>query len=80
MTNTFATLRGARMSLTRLNKKDSKKGENLLAVSVEDYNKTGGVTAAQEVEVTSIFGRSCKIRRDQVGGCCDPSTERYWSM
>ena len=34
-----------------------------------------------EVEVRSLMtGNPVKLRRSEVGGPCDPSTERYWSM
>ena len=33
-----------------------------------------------EVEVTSIMGGTVTLRKSEVGGPCDPSTERYWSM
>jgi hypothetical protein len=83
----FNTLRGAKSSLTRLLKKLSTP-EALLndvdsrrAVSIADYAKTGAKTANEMVEVISIMGnKTVKIRRADVGGCCDPSTETYWSM
>lgn len=34
-----------------------------------------------QVEVTNLMsGDKVTIRADQLGGPCDPSTERYWSM
>lgn len=72
----FDTLQGARTALTRMNKAISMTNPiNLVACSREEFN-------AQdiEVEVTNIYGKKCKIRRSQQGGCCDPSTELYWSM
>jgi len=96
VTKYFNTLRGAKISLTRLLKKLSD-AEALLddvdslraalaadieAVSIADYHKTGAKTANEMVEVVSIMGnkKTVKIRRADVGGCCDPSTETYWSM
>lgn len=32
------------------------------------------------VTVKNIYGKECQIRESDRGGCCDPSTERYWSM
>lgn len=75
----FDTLRGAKICFT---KKWKINGEQQLYVvcSVEDYEKTGGVKASEMVTVRSIMGKDVEIRGDQVGSCCDPSTERYWSM
>lgn len=88
VTKYFNTLRGAKISLTRLLKKLSDAEallddvDSLRAVSIADYDKTGAKTANEMVEVVSIMGnkKTVKIRRADVGGCCDPSTETYWSM
>ena len=83
VTKYFNTLRGAKISLTRVEKKFSAEARRLFkAVSIADYNKTGAKTANEMVEVVSIMGnkKTVKIRRDDVGGCCDPSTETHWSM
>ena len=81
VTKYFNTLRGAKGSLTRLANSMKVSTGNLRAVSIADYNKTGAKTADEMVEVVSIMGnKTVKIRRDDVGGCCDPSTETYWSM
>lgn len=33
------------------------------------------------VVVKSLMtGKDVQIRKTEVGGCCDPSTERYWTM
>lgn len=36
----------------------------------------------EEVEVDVLLnpGKKIKIRKSEVGTCCDPSTERYWTM
>ena len=82
VTDYFNTLRGAKGSLTRLANSMKVSTGNLRAVSIADYNKTGAKTADEMVEVVSIMGnkKTVKIRRADVGGCCDPSTETYWSM
>ena len=85
VTKYFNTLRGAKISLTRLLNTPPRyhRGRRTLrAVSIADYNKSGVKTANEMVEVVSIMGnkKTVKIRRDDVGGCCDPSTETYWSM
>ena len=37
--------------------------------------------ADTEVEVINLMsGKPVKIRKSERGGCCDPSTELYWSM
>ena len=81
VTKYFNTLRGAKISLTRV-VNSGLPADELRAVSIADYNKTGAKTANEMVEVVSIMGnkKTVKIRRDDVGGCCDPSTETYWSM
>jgi uncharacterized protein YydD (DUF2326 family) len=68
----FDTLRGAKICFTRM-KYDSK---NFAVMSYEDW-RAGDV----QVEVTNkMSGLPCMIARSRVGSCCDPSTERYWSM
>lgn len=33
------------------------------------------------ITVKSLMtGKEVQIRKTEVGGCCDPSTERYWTM
>lgn len=33
------------------------------------------------ITVKSLMNnKDVQIRKSEVGGCCDPSTERYWSM
>ena len=33
------------------------------------------------VKVKNLMsGKDVMIRKSEVGGCCDPSTERYWTM
>ena len=49
-----------------------------LAVSTIDYFNE---KVDYEVEVKNLMSdKVVKIRRSEVGGPCDPSTERYWSM
>lgn len=44
--------------------------------TVEAYEAEDGM-----VEVKSLMtGAPVMIRKSERGGCCDPSTERYWSM
>ena len=30
--------------------------------------------------INLMSGKPCEIRACEVGTCCDPSTERYWTM
>ena len=75
----FDTVRGARICFTKKYKIGGHK-QMYVACSYAEYAETGGVTANEDVEVTSIFGKKVTIRKVDVGGPCDPSTERYWSM
>lgn len=49
--------------------------EALSVSSDEHFNELDTI-----VEVKSLFGGMVKLRKSEVGGPCDPSTERYWSM
>jgi len=72
----FPTLRGAKISYTRMKDK-----EHLVVCDDEYYGRTGAVTANEMVEVIALFtNKPVMIRRAEVGGVCDPSTERYHSM
>lgn len=72
----FETLRGAKAVATRLNKND---GRNSLWVAMSDIDYEN--TYNPVVSVKSLMtGVEIRIRKSEVGGCCDPSTERYWSM
>ena len=74
----FNTLRGAKISFTR---KWNIFPELVVATNAEyQIAPDGGCLASEMVQVKTIHGNDVAIRRDQVGTCCDPSTERYWSM
>ena len=70
----YKTERSAKANLTKL-KKASKLDDEW---KVMDYARFR--TIEPEVEVTSLNGNKTKIRASDKGCCCDPSTERYWSM
>lgn len=78
----FSTLRGARGVATRLNKKVAMKsskvvGDRFVAMDRAEFDKT----LDPIVTVFNLMsGRPVQIRKSERGGCCDPSTERYWSM
>ena len=79
----YSTERGAKGVATRLNTRvvDAEVGlkettHRYLAMSNEQYN----FYYNPMVETTNILtGQKCMIRKSQVGGCCDPGTERYHS-
>lgn len=53
----------------------AKEGEYVID-TMEAYEAEDGM-----VEVKSLMtGAPVQIRKSERGGCCDPSTERYWSM
>lgn len=73
----YRTIGAARGAFTR---KYSKQPD-LKVCTYDEYKVTGAVFAAELVEVINIIGGNpIMIRRDEVGGCCDPSTERYHCM
>ena len=72
----FSTLKGARIAFAHIDPRD-----HLVVCDDETYGRTGAKTANELVEMTALFtGKLVKIRRADVGGPCDPSTERYHSM
>lgn len=77
----YKTFRGAKAAFTRTGMVND---ENLTVCTMEHYNKTGAIKANEKVVVYSIFDqkheRPIEIRRADVGGACDPSTERYHCM
>ena len=74
---TFPTLRGAKAALTRKYAAQAEK-DGREYVAGEDAEHAALDT---EVEVKSMMnGAPVQILKSQVGTCCDPSTERYWSM
>ena len=53
----------------------------IMLCTYAEYQETGAITANTMVAVTSLrTGKKVGIRRIDRGTCCDPSTERYWSM
>jgi len=75
----YRTFRGAKCAHTRMCKKAD--CPTIVAATMEYYMKTGGIKASQMVTVKNLMtGADTQIRRDEVGGPCDPSMERFWSM
>ncbi len=74
----FKTFRGAKGSFKRTGRDQN---ENLVCSTYERYLKTGGIKAMTPTTVISLqTGKPVQIPLASVGSCCDPSTERYWSM
>lgn len=71
----YRTQRGAKIGCTAMNRN----AKNLTYDVMEEaeFNKkyNGYVTVK-----SMMNGQDVQIRAQDVGGCCDPSTERYWSM
>jgi hypothetical protein len=58
------------------NKINAKRSTTYVVMSQEEFD-----AADELVESTNLIsGKVFKIRKSQLGGCCDPGTERYWSM
>jgi hypothetical protein len=75
-TASYPTERGANIACTKLNKKFGDNGQWVI-LTEQAYEEGHNPM----VEVTNLMsGDTCMIPRSDVGGCCDPSTERYWSM
>jgi len=87
----YDTERGAKAALTRAQKSGSMRYmcsfgygrmnadrvANLAVASSHDFH----TKIDYEVETKNLMsGKTIKIRKSDEGGCCDPSTERYWSM
>ena len=70
---TFPSLKGAKIAFAR---KYKAKYPTAVIDSAEDFNKNEPL-----VESTNLMnGAPIMIPKSQLGGCCDPGTERYWSM
>ncbi len=91
----YDTLGGAKRALTALKKRAAKnpgvhdyvlqEADNFIAASVDDWLMSHAWAYSQElVEVRNIISGDGKkpiwIKRCDVGGPCDPSTERYHTM
>lgn len=70
-----STERGAKISLAAWNRRSGAANYSIMEENEfnEKFNKY--------VTVTNLMsGREVQIRQQDVGGVCDPSTERYWTM
>lgn len=87
----YKSLSGAKAALTRARKSGSMrymcsfgygrmKADRIAKLDVctlsEFVNEKDEWTTVKNL----MSGTEVKIRKSEVGGCCDPSTERYWCM
>ena len=67
--------RGAKISVAAWNRRSN--GFNYDIMEETEFNeKYNGYVTVKNM----MSGKDVQIRAQDVGGCCDPSTERYWSM
>ena len=86
----YDSMRGAKAALTRARKSGSMKYMTSFGygrMKADRVAKLDVCTPSEfaaldyEVEVRNLMsGKMVKIAKSEEGGCCDPSTERYWSM
>jgi len=91
----FDTLGGAKRALTALKKRAAKnptagswvlkEADSFIAATIEDWHKSPAYAYSQElVPVYNIISGDGKkpimLKRCEVGGPCDPTTESYHSM
>lgn len=69
----FQTEKGAKMSLRRRYKE---KYPDAVVMSREEFNRTEPIVETKNL----MTGKTIMIRASEKGTCCDPGTERYWSM
>ena len=71
MVKTYRTHAGARNVATRINKRSK---DFWVAMSYDDFQRHDPI-----VYVTNLMnGGLVSMRKSEVGGPCDPSTEGYW--
>ena len=70
----FATERGGKISVAAMNRKAGYKAFRV--ITEEERRKTDKIVIVHNL----LSGAPVELRESDVGTCCDPSTERYWSM
>ena len=70
---TFETLRGARCAFSRKWKKEY---PTAVIMTSEQFHATEPMVMVKNL----MTGEPVRIKLSAHGGCCDPSTERYWTM
>ena len=73
---TYPTVHGARIACAKLNKSFGNCGQWKVITSGEFTDLYDPIVTV----FNCLTGKPCQIRKSEVGGCCDPSTERYHSM
>lgn len=69
------TERGAKISVAARNRRSN--GQNYAIMEEAEFNeKHNGLVTVKNMP----SGKDVQIRAQDVGTCCDPSTETYWSM
>lgn len=69
------TERGAKISVAAWNRRSN--GQNYAIMEEAEFNeKHNGLVTVKDM----LSGNDVQIRAQDVGTCCDPSTERYHSM
>lgn len=71
----FNSERGAKISCTAMNKNAGKPAYAVMEERAFDKAHNQLVTVKN-----MMSGKEVQIKQQDVGGPCDPSTERYWSM
>lgn len=74
----YETEAAAKTGLTRALKKDKtlKREDFAIADSVNFHKHIEKMVTRRNL----ISGKEFQIATNEAGGCCDPSTETYWSM
>ena len=70
-----STERGARISVAAWNRRAKAQ-----AYSIMEETKFNNLYNKQVTVKNMMTGKDVYINAQDVGGVCDPSTERYWSM
>lgn len=73
---TFQTERGAKISRAAF----YKRGQYVDKLSIMEYSEFQEKFNGYVTVKNYLSGKEVQIRKQDVGSCCDPSTERYWSM
>lgn len=72
----YSSESGAKNACTRLNKQYGSNSQ-WVVMTVQEFNELHD-------PIVTVFnlmsGKAVQIRKSERGGCCDPSTERYWAM
>lgn len=72
----YETERGAKIACTRINKQFGNTAQYVVLTNTEFDAKHNPFVTVHSL----MNGLPVQLLRSEVGGCCDPSTERYWTM